>query len=180
MISAKSRVHGNVRYRALYVTLPFANGAVLAASYLALHGLIVTPGSWIATSPGIDAFLVQSIGSIALWLVWLISATIIICYVDLLVLGMMYGLNLLSFARELLGTPGYEKTIGIGVVVSTIITPLGSAAMIIVANGMSVPPIPDIPIASTFAVSPIFAGAVLARAYLPALNHSENSVNKTR
>lgn len=179
MTSAKSRVHGNVRYRALYVTLPFANGAVLAASYVALYGVIGTPESWIATSPVIDAPLVQYIGSMALWLVGLISAIIVICYVDLLALEKVYGLKLLSFAKELRGTPGYEKTIGIGVVVSTMITPLGSTAIIIVANGMSVLPVPAIPSMSEFVISPIIAGAVLGRAYLPALNHGEEAMNTT-
>lgn len=180
MTSARSRLHGNVRYRALYVTLPFANGAVLAASYIALYGVIGTPGSWLATSPGVETSLLQFSGSMVVWVVGLFFATIFICYVDLLALGRVYGVNLLSFAKELRGTPGYEKTIGIGVVVSTMITPLGSAAIIIVANGMSVLPIPGNPGMSTFVVSPIIVGAVLARAYLPALNHGEEAMNTTR
>lgn len=180
MTLARSRVHGNLRYRALYLTLPLANGAILAASYVALYGLIGAPGNWIATSSGVDAYFVRLIGTLAFWLVGLISATIAICYVDLLALEKVYGLKLLSFAKELRGRPGFEKTIGIGVVVSTMITPLGSTAIIFVANEMSILPVPDTAVMPEFLISPIIVGAMLGRAYLPALNHGEETMNLTR
>ena len=170
-----------MRYRALYVTLPFANGAILAASFVALYALIGTPESWIAILPGVHPSFVQFIHSMAWWLVGLIPAMIVICCVDLIALANIYGLNLRSLARVLwFGTPS-ERTIGIDLFMSALITlPWGSAVFIAVAHGIPVLPVPDIRDLSGFAASPAVAGLVLSRWYLHALIHCEERLSETR
>lgn len=169
----------NRRYRTLYVLLPLGNGVLLAACYLILHSVTGIPDGWITTRPDIEIPLAHEVGSIVFWSAIVILPMIGIGCLDLIVVSMVYDFDFMAFIKNLWRLPPTSMAVDAAILVSALLTSIGSAVTAILASTIiDLPdPHPLLRFILYFTFFPMIIGPALARVYAPAMISGEEALH---